>query len=211
MELATCETGCLVQRWLLPNYGSSISYEKAMNYDNRVCVPVGARFVQKRTSTEVIYEGDYKDYALDVISSNEATLTLRGVNGEENSYTLETGESITISFPGEEATYTFYVAGIGYSEDNSESNPNYVTMSDSYAYYYYCEYDGYLYNQKQSSDGGDWIECQSNYECKSNLCLEGECVEVRKLTSDLKNMWNQVWCKLSNLFNEDDYTTCLLG
>jgi hypothetical protein len=199
--------GCLVYRWLLPGYGSTISYEKSLLYDNRLCVPVGSRFIQKHEWKDKIYEGDYMDYSLEIISSDEATLTLKGTNGESNSYTFSQGKSIEISFPGEEITETLYIFEIYDTEDEY----GYVVFGDSYQYNYYCEYDGYLYQQKKSSLGENWIECQSNYECQSNLCLEGECVEVRRLTSDLKNMWNQIWCKLSNLFDEDSYTQCLLG
>jgi cysteine-rich repeat protein len=47
--------------------------------------------------------------------------------------------------------------------------------------------------------------CQNNYECESNLCSSGECVEL----DGFKAGFTRILCKLTHLFNADNYEKCV--
>jgi len=47
--------------------------------------------------------------------------------------------------------------------------------------------------------------CQNNFECSTNLCSSGECVEFSGTTASFVTLV----CKLSNLINKEEYNACL--
>lgn len=76
----------------------------------------------------------------------------------------------------------------------------------------YCDIDGKLKEQKTTDSRGNWATCQNNYECESNLCSSGECVEIQKMLSDVsrfKSLGIRVFCKLAHLLNEENYNSCI--
>jgi hypothetical protein len=158
--------------------------------------------------------GGYLDSFIFSINGKE----YKGLRGEElimqpnQYYTIETkffilnamGESELI----QKDSQKFYLK-TNYNSENSDNS--YIILRSGESYNAYCDFDGKVKEQKSSSAGSDWVECQNSYECKSNLCLEGECIEVNRMTADIKGIWNKVWCKLSNLFSQTNYEKCLIS
>jgi len=64
----------------------------------------------------------------------------------------------------------------------------------------YCSLDETLEKQKEM----DQI-CQNNYECLSNACVNGKCMDVEKQL----NFLTQLWCKIINLFDDKGYANCI--
>ena len=78
----------------------------------------------------------------------------------------------------------------------------------------YCDIDGELKVQKSTNAQGAWAICQNNYECESNLCSSGECIEITQLiqeTSRLKGLAVRFFCKVFNPFSDDGYNSCVAG
>ncbi|MEI6731538.1 MAG: hypothetical protein WCK90_02540 [archaeon] len=76
----------------------------------------------------------------------------------------------------------------------------------------YCDITGKLELQKVKESNGNWAKCQNNYECDSNVCSSGECIEVAgmlKQAGAFKGTFVRVVCRLSHLFNQDNYNTCI--
>lgn len=76
----------------------------------------------------------------------------------------------------------------------------------------FCDIDGQIKQQKSAQLGGEWAECQNNYECSSNLCSDGVCVELKQIASELKGFKGflvKMLCKLSNPFSDDGYNQCV--
>ena len=72
----------------------------------------------------------------------------------------------------------------------------------------YCHFSGTLEGQKNG-----WRECNENYECKSNLCLEGECTDVKGLVEKASE-WgvfvSKIICRVASLFGIEKYDVCML-
>jgi hypothetical protein len=76
----------------------------------------------------------------------------------------------------------------------------------------YCNYDGHLLVQKTKDYNGEWAQCQNNYECESNVCSSGECIEVQSLLNQekgFKTLAIKALCLIVNLFSDDEYNQCL--
>jgi len=80
-------------------------------------------------------------------------------------------------------------------------------------YNLYCDIDGKLGEQKTVDSQGNWANCQNNYECESNACSSGECIEVTSMisrASGWKNFLSKIICKLGHLFNIENYQQCVI-
>ncbi len=76
----------------------------------------------------------------------------------------------------------------------------------------FCDIDGQIKQQKSAQLGGEWAKCQNNFECSSNLCSDGECIELKAIANELqgfKGFIIKMLCRLSNPFSEDGYAQCL--
>ena len=76
----------------------------------------------------------------------------------------------------------------------------------------YCDIDGLIKEQKIKDTEGSWAKCQNNYECDSNLCSGGECVEINdaiKEASSFKGLFIRVFCRLAHIFSEENYNVCI--
>jgi hypothetical protein len=75
----------------------------------------------------------------------------------------------------------------------------------------YCAVTKQVLVQKVPSALGPAM-CDNNYECTSNVCSAGECVEVQRLlqeTSVFRRAVIQLLCRLSNLFDASGYDACI--
>lgn len=198
-------SGCYVPRWF------------NSRWSDNVCIPYGTRFKnilgselvqeeyteQERLETK--YSGD--DFKLEIISDQLAVLTLYGRDGTVYNYNLTLGETVKIEIPDwdEEINSleitTDYIGG-----DYVDVTIKLVgTREKPITGRAYCNYDGKVYQQK-----ADWSECDNNYECESNQCSGGECIEMIFKAKGLKEMVMKVLCRLANLFDVDEYNSCLL-
>ena len=65
--------------------------------------------------------------------------------------------------------------------------------------------------QRTKDSRGNWANCQNNYECESNVCSSGECIEVTTLmqeASAFKRVVIGAWCAFTNPFDEDSREEC---
>jgi len=56
----------------------------------------------------------------------------------------------------------------------------------------YCSGEGIFEPQKEKDAEGNWESCNNHYECKSNVCIEGECVHpsfIRRAIEWIKNLF----------------------
>lgn len=71
----------------------------------------------------------------------------------------------------------------------------------------YCEIDGELLGQKPAEES-----CQNNYECSSNSCSDGVCLDVAgaiEEASTLRDLFLTMWCRIGNIFDGTGYEQCL--
>ena len=71
----------------------------------------------------------------------------------------------------------------------------------------YCDIDGRIKEQK-----GDSAKCSNNYECFSNECKSGQCVNTYVEVVAQAGLLQRIWCAITTLFGTDeDYRQCLVG
>jgi hypothetical protein len=66
--------------------------------------------------------------------------------------------------------------------------------------------------QKSKNYDGSWAKCQNNYECSSNVCSDGECIELKGIAneaSSLKTFFVKMICKLTNIGDSEEYNVCI--
>jgi hypothetical protein len=192
-------SGCYMPRW----YGYS-SRES-------VCVPYGTRFAKTEKSySEKEYAGVHGSiggYLMDILDDRTAILTLFR-EGHNSTYTLHEGLVVDIQEENQ-GTIKFKVEDIVYSNKSSES---YVELTFLQNFNAYCNYDGIIMQQKSKNYDGSWAKCQNNYECSSNVCSDGECIELKGIAneaSSLKTFFVKMICKLTNIGDSEEYNVCI--
>ena len=212
--------GCMVPRWFEYSGDST-------------CIPYGTRFNQQTgwtkklseyTSTESLSESmGNGEVGLRVLSSDEAILTVYSDNSKGKNYTLRKNEKVSLDasdfYDEGMESITLTPIEIYYNEnDNTQSYINFEaevkgwenTADEINAY---CNYDGKIMQQKTSDQStGNWAKCQNNYECESNLCSSGECIEVSKMIQELsgwKVLGAKIVCKFAHLFSIENYNDCV--
>jgi len=212
-------SGCMVPRW----FGS---------VGDNTCIPYGFRFAQQtgweekyveRTESDTLTEGEQDYISLKVLSDTEAILTLKDQKGNLYNYTLKEGESVTINIPGWESgidKIVFDTKDIFYSSQEGVSS--YIDFSAtvygwdriSNSINAYCDLDGQVKQQKMKQSDGGWTTCQNNYECYSNLCSGGQCVEINDMIAQVKGFKAtgvKILCKLASVFGIEEYDSCLVN
>jgi len=213
-------SGCLIPRW----------FDEKGRSDN-ICMPYGFRFEQQtswekkfveETGTERVKESSNNDYKLEVLSSEEALFTLYA-RGENRTYTLKINEPVLLDVTGwEEDISALELTATEIKFVSANSNDNYVLLDvkisgwDNVAESInaYCEVDGQVKQQKMKQPNGAWTTCQNNYECYSNLCSGGECVEINDMIKEVKGFKAtgvKILCKLADVFGIEKYDSCLVG
>ena len=216
-------SGCYTPKWL---DFSATSQNK--------CIPYGFRFEQEinagkgertRGVTDIITEGEFVDdhdeVDFRVISPTEAYLRVE--EWDNITHLLEVGKELKIdgSQISEEEIISIKltISEIIYFEDGSPDNYAEISfvmselgrITDSLNMY--CDIDGQSKVQKTiDSNSGDWAKCQNDYECKSNVCSSGECIEVASIikeTKGFKNLGVRILCRLAHLFSEENYDYCV--
>jgi len=216
-------SGCYVPRW----FGDE-------NNDNK-CIPYGFRFEQASGSTIELVErseseslsapADSNDYSLDIISSEKATLTLHG-DTKDYTYNLVPGGTADLTDYSKDGnkedvvSLVIKVKNIAYS--NNPGAKNYVDLTIEYKAFEkqikkfnaYCDIDGDVKTQRTKEFGVELATCQNNYECESNLCSSGQCVEINELIKEAKGFKGfliKAICRLTNPFSSSGYEQCVAG
>ena len=102
------------------------------------------------------------------------------------------------------------IKDIHYSEDSSE---RYIEFIFNEEFEGYCDpFSGDIREQRTKDSRGNWASCQNSYECESNLCSSGECIEIADAIREdgtFKSLFVKIICKLGNLFDLEDYNQCI--
>ena len=204
-------SGCYLPKW----------------YDSRdnKCILYGFRFevegeerieLVEYTDEERLYSGDDDFYTLEILSETEAELTFYGPQGNEYVYGLVEGETIRVGVPegpdGELEYYELEIVEIVKSDEVSYVDA--IIRSEHYQSVRekipsYCDIDGRVKIQKQQ----DEASCQNNYECASNQCAFGKCVDITQAIEEARGFRvfvTKVLCKLTNLFDLGSYEQCVV-
>jgi len=163
-----------------------------------------------------------RDIDMTNISNGEISSFLFVIDGAE--FRGKAGESLVI-YPGYHTFDVTYYDSMGkvvykgreefnlnrivYLENNSQS---YLEFISEYSYNAYCDIDGWVKQQKSKQYDGEWARCQNNYECDSNICSSGECIELKDIVREVnafKAGFVKLICRLSNLFSTDGYNQCV--
>lgn len=92
--------------------------------------------------------------------------------------------------------------------DSFEDVEDYIDLTLMEKVNAYCDIDGQVKQQKTQA----WGSCQNNYECESNMCSYGECVDLKGIANQVtgfKGFVVKMLCKLGNPFSEDEYLQCV--
>ena len=203
-------SGCYVSKW----------YDSKQNK----CIPYGFRFedegeerveLVENIESERVEERDLNDgrddYGLEILSDTEAQLIFAG-----EIYDLVEGENVRVRNEEYREDILYYDLEI---IDVVQSNEGYVDMIIRYESEVstrekipsYCEIDGRVNVQKTKDRDGSWASCQNNYECESNICSNGECVDTKSAIQQagaLRAFFIRVVCRISTLAG-DSYDQCL--
>jgi hypothetical protein len=212
--------GCFVPRYSWSDEG------------NNVCIPYGTRFVLEDGEEYRIYEEEMNDEGngyFDVSINDDNSMTInviRDLNDDFSitvdgvTYYIKVGESKTI-YEGNK--YDLTIKDGSYSDDFSITirdihysdslEDRYIEMVFNEQYPSYCDVDGDIKQQRTVDYRGNWAGCQNNYECESNICSSGECIEVQQMLDQakgLKGFFVKLVCKLSHVIDVEEYETCVI-
>jgi len=206
------------------------------NSDSSVCIPYGTRIVfgegdKGRTylpeidremgeviDFEILDESSAKIKVIKDLEEVEGDTAKIIVDGDQE-FNLVEGEEFTI-YEGREynvviesgdnrAEFDVKIENIANPENYEDK---YIEIMFTERSPSYCNYDGHIYTQKSKSYQGNWAQCQNSYECESNLCSGGECVEINDAIAQsgkIKGLVYRVLCRLSNLFDNTNFKQCL--
>ncbi|MEK6889069.1 MAG: LamG domain-containing protein [Nanoarchaeota archaeon] len=210
----TCEPG-MCSGCLIPNLLKS-SFEGTDNLGAKQCIPYGTRLAQQKdTDNNVLIGEGYREepenaYTITILDAQTATFKVeslvRASDGSIESRKtifdkyLYIGKTYEVDF--ESYTVSFKVRKI---VPSSESEPvAYVELSVLEAFDAFCNYNGNVLEQK-----GDDASCQNNYECSSNECRAGQCVNSYVQGASSANILVKILCFLSNPISDVEYNQCL--
>jgi hypothetical protein len=212
-------SGCYVPRW----------FESA---GDNTCIPYGFRFkqqtgweysIQTYSSQDEITENPSgkNEFSISYIDADSAVIAL-GWNNV--SYNVKVGDKVELDLTGlnEEQiiSATMLVREIQYSSKENSTNKVIVEFDIVYngrtasQVSAYCDIDGQIKQQKSKEYGNEWAKCENNYECESNICSSGECVDVKSMfdqVNTFKGTFVRVVCKLSNMFSLEEYNQCVFN
>lgn len=232
-------SGCYVPRWFGDKYSDDICipYGNRFTQDTGEFKILEKSYttggLEKHTENISIEEAERYggDPHIEITSDNVLFLRVQG--WDNVTYRLVDGDELNLleilnlslqSGGGEYLQFNFRVDKVYYDSENylnSYFTYTFVveTVVRNYTYTYevpvlwnmYCDTDGSVKLQKDKDYNGDWAQCQNNYECESNICSYGECVNTRALAEEaagFKAFVVRVLCKLSNPISESDFEDC---
>ena len=214
-------SGCLVPKWFSPYYTDL--------GENR-CIPYGFRFEseigwhegeQTDTSAFKFSIADAIDEGVNLSISSDGLATLFVEDWGNEPYVFREGEKVEIDVTGWDEniiSFSFVATGIVYDANNYEDSYVVFEFTETYlgrvvdTINAYCDFDGYVKPQKTKEASGAWARCQNNYECDSNLCSSGSCIELGDIAGEasaFKVVIVKFFCRITNILDNSDYNQCL--
>lgn len=199
-------SGCMVPKFVSSSYWSQTE---------RKCMPYGARFALQQTEgTQKVYEFNDNGTSTDassliVLDSDRAHLYIQQNNETLFDQDLYNGGTYDFNLYGQKLQFS--VKEIYFESAGSSSN--YVSLELLNNFDAYCDYDGQVKQQKIRDYKGDWASCQNNFECESNICSSGQCVNVNSVAEQagsLKSLLVSVLCRIGSFFGGQNYDQCVL-
>jgi len=233
-ETISCNPG-ICSGCMMPKWSSAEGWEKldtkCMPYESRWQIENGYSSEQREIDEEdleIISIQDVLDddeVNLEIYSNEIAWFAINNEGAYFNS-SVEKGKFYDIkeSYSSDSyisnLNYSFYVEDISYNSNNyNQSNISLIVIvkgfvQDEIPQYLnvYCDYTGEIMQQKTREYTGDWAKCQNNFECESNFCSSGECIEIQNMldsAGQFKALGIRIFCKFAYLFNEDSYNSCV--
>lgn len=214
-------SGCYVPRWFESRDNTCVPYgfriEQSLGFGNGNEVD---QDTDSLTVEQALEEGT-DELNLSIDSNGTAHLYVQ--EWGDKTYTFVKGDKFEIdaSLIDEEGLISFsiFVDDVFYDAENY--NKSYIVLTftttkkgenKEIVLNTYCDIDGQIKVQKNKQYDGSWAKCQNNYECSSNLCSGGECVEINDAigkAGTAKTLVFRVLCRLANLFDNDNYNQCL--
>ncbi len=215
-------SGCIIPAWIYPE-GESLDTK---------CIPYGIRFEhtigfsegsssEKETDSLSVAQAESEQgLSLSITSDGVASLLVEGWDNQ--TYTFKKGDTVEVdaSVWGDGVTkVSFYADDVVYNSDNYEESYIIITFTITREgnvvenkVNSYCDYDGQVKMQKTVNSKGGWANCQNSYECESNICSSGECIEVTQMiqeASAFKRAVVKLWCKVINPISDTEYANCV--
>ncbi len=174
---------------------------------DNVCVPYSTRLAHQQNGVLIplpeknsVGNGVF-DYTLNVDSAVSATLKTYSKGKQTHSYLLRSGGTFNLEDFSDQIL-KLKVMKIVYSGAGSLNNL--VELQTIENFDGYCNYNGRVLPQK-----GDDASCQNNYECFSNECNSGTCVNTYQNVVKQAGFLLKLWCRITNIGNEEGYLQCL--
>jgi len=199
--------GCMVPKW-----ADSSSWGKTQ----RKCMPYGARWELTSVNKDesILYEGSEnssdENMNLVILDGNTAKL-FYSENGK-----ILIDKKLTVgewtSFDTDYGTIEFVVEDIFYSSKDGAKSYISIKIKNIEKNNVYCSYQGTINTQKERWVGDSITSCQENFECESNTCSSGECVDVKGMIDDIRGFRPtlvKIMCKVSDIFGVQDYDSCV--
>jgi hypothetical protein len=198
-------SGCMVPRWIGSN-------------DN-TCMPYGFRFAQTQQDNDKsgkINEITSDEGTIKILSDSQVYLSFSDYkNNNTYEYTLTLNKAQQIKVPNFDPSISSFTVTVTKIVPGDNHN-GYIELTSSIeqSFNAYCDFDGQVKTQKTQEYDGSWAKCQNNYECFSNLCSGGECVEINNMIKEVtgyKSTGVKILCKVADIFNVQDYNTCMVN
>ncbi|MFH2028628.1 MAG: LamG-like jellyroll fold domain-containing protein [Nanoarchaeota archaeon] len=61
----------------------------------------------------------------------------------------------------------------------------------------------------ESGDPDCISDCQNDFECVTNVCSAGSCVDLQAKIEESTGFLGRIWCKITNLFSQQGYECCI--
>lgn len=211
VDLNGCYEDKTMQQSCNPGICAGCYIPKWFGYDNleyQRCIPYGFRFESQDTSgSDIIEEGmenqSNQGYSLEIVDDYSAIFTFWDSDNEQMIHIYEGNTFQLPSWFGEDLEYLV---------EKIDESARTVEIKRKEEYNAYCDIDGVIKRQKTVQPNGDWATCQDNYECYSNFCSSGECIEVSSMLQEIsgfKEMGVKVLCRFADIFSVQSYEQCI--
>lgn len=214
-------SGCYVPKWFDSNLGDNRCIPYGFRFENQVGWNYGEQTHNDREMVSVRDLENEEEVSLSISSGGVATLYVEDWGNK--SYTFSKGETVEIDvseWNENIISLSLYINDLVYDSSNYEDSYidiNFKTVRlgrEINAIPSYCDIDGNIKIQKSPEYDGSWAKCQNNYECESNICSSGECIELANAIKEagrIKKFFFGILCKIANPISTDEYNDCMVN
>jgi hypothetical protein len=208
-------SGCIVPKWFGDNWGSKC-IEYGFRFEHTIGFGDGVMTDEDRDTLTIAQANSDGEINLTINSDNTATLFVQEWGNVVYSFSEGDNVQIDVSQWADEnyLSAEMYVNEVYY--DSIDYGNSYINVTftatrlgqTTNKLNAYCDIDGQVKQQKTEA----WGQCQNNFECESNLCSYGECVDLKGIADQVtgfKGFVVKVLCRLGNPLSEDGYLQCV--